>query len=299
LIKKEIKNIAASVRARLINIADESKRDYNAILRLYFQERFLYRLSISNYKPKLILKGALLLMMNDISKFRPTKDIDFLGKAVLNEMNECKKAVKEIASIDCSDGVKFMADKISIEKIKEDSDFEGVRVHLPYKMDTIKGYLSIDIGFGDKIVEGPYEMDFPILLDFPSPRIFVYSLESAVAEKYEAIVKLNFVTSRMKDFYDIIFIAERTTFSKIALKDAILVTFKNRGTNIEDRKTIYDTSFKQNFQKQIQWSSFLKLNKLTADIDFSAVVDELASFIEPIFDEKTKNNWDNNSWKWI
>lgn len=297
--KKAIKNIAASVRARLINIADESKRDYNALLRLYFQERFLYRLSISNYQPKLILKGALLLMMNDISKFRPTKDIDFLGKAVLNEMNEYKEMIKAIASIDCDDGVEFIADKISAEKIKEDADFEGVRVHLPYKMDTIKGYLSIDIGFGDKIVEGPYEIDFPILLDFPSPRILVYSLESAVAEKFEAIVKLNFVTSRMKDFFDLIFIAESTTFSMNVLKEAIFVTFQNRGTNIEDRVTIYDTSFKQNSQKQIQWSSFLKLNKLTAKTDFAMVVDKINSFIEPIFNEKTKNNWDNNSWKWI
>ena len=297
--KKEIKNIAASVRARLLNIADESKRDYNAILRLYFQERFLYRLSISKYKPKLILKGALLLMMNDISKFRPTKDIDFLGKAVLTEMNACKEMIKEIASIDCKDGVEFIVDKISTEKIKEDADFEGVRVHLPYKMDTIKGYLSIDIGFGDKIVEGPHEMDFPILLDFSSPRILVYSLESVVAEKFEAIVKLNFVTSRMKDFFDLIFIAERTTFSKMAQKEAILITFKNRGTNIEDRQTIYDTSFKQNSQKQIQWSSFLKLNKLIAETDFSMAVDKINSFIEPIFKEKTKNNWDTTSWKWV
>ena len=82
--KKAITNIAASIRARLINIAEEGKRDYNAILRLYFQERFLYRLSISAYKQKLILKGALLLMMKDISKFRPTKDVDFLGKEITN-----------------------------------------------------------------------------------------------------------------------------------------------------------------------------------------------------------------------
>ena len=129
--KKEIKNIAASVRARLINIADENNRDYNALLRLYFQERFLYRLSISPYKTKLILKGALLLMMNDVSKFRPTKDIDFLGKAFSNEMNECKKIIEEIASIDAADGVEFICDNISTEKIKEGEDYEGVRIHLP------------------------------------------------------------------------------------------------------------------------------------------------------------------------
>lgn len=296
--KKEIKNIAASVRARLINIANESNRDYNALLRLYFQERFLYRLSISRYKPKLILKGALLLMINDISKFRPTKDIDFLGKAVSNEINDCKEIIKEIASIDAGDGVEFIVDNISTEKIKEDADYEGVRVHLPYKMDTIKGYFSIDIGFGDKIVEGPIEMEFPIILDFPSPHILVYSLESAVAEKFEAIVKLNFLTSRMKDFFDLLFIAERTAFKKNTLKEALLVTFNNRETDLKERHLIYEESFKQNSQKQIQWSSFLERNKLNAENNFSKVIDKIDLFIEPLFGDEAKNNWNKKEWKW-
>ncbi|OGU57729.1 MAG: hypothetical protein A2V66_17230 [Ignavibacteria bacterium RBG_13_36_8] len=296
--KKEVKNIAVSVRARLINIADESKRDYNALLRLYFQERFLYRLSVSSYKPKLVLKGALLLMTNDISKFRPTKDIDFLGNAVLNEIEECKKAIREIAIIDCRDGVEFLVDNVSAERIKEDSDHEGVRIHLPYKMDTIKGYLSIDIGFGDKVVRGPYEIDFPTLLDFPSPLIFIYSLESAIAEKFEAIVKLNFVTSRMKDFFDLIFIAERTKFNIKNLGEAILITFKNRGTDIEDRRLIYNESFKMNAQKQVQWKSFLSRNKLTAEVDFAAVVDKIKSFIEPVLIGRGEETWNHKEWKW-
>jgi predicted nucleotidyltransferase component of viral defense system len=295
--KKDIKNIASSVRARLINIADESNRDYNALLRLYFQERFLYRLSISPYKNKLILKGALLLMMNDISKFRPTKDIDFLGQAVSNEMNECKKIIEEIALIEADDGVEFIINNISTERIKEEADYEGVRVHLPYKMDTIKGYFSIDIGFGDKIVDGPFEMEFPVLLDFPVPRIIVYSLESVIAEKFEAVVKLNFLTSRMKDFYDILFIVNRTEFNKNILREALSVTFRNRETNIEDRNLIYDQSFKFNSQKQIQWTSFLTRNKLTSENNFSAVIDKINLFIEPIFLNDNKL-WNPNKFLW-
>ncbi len=295
--KKEIKNIAASVRSRLINVADESKRDYNALLRLYFQERFLYRLSISPYKTKLILKGALLLMMNDISKFRPTKDIDFLGKAVSNEMNGCKEIIKEIASIDAADGVEFICDNISTEKIKEGEDYEGVRIHLPYKMETVKGYLSIDIGFGDKITSGPVEIEFPILLDFPSPHIFVYSMESAVAEKFEAIVKLNFTTSRMKDFFDLLFIAERTEFKKSTLKEALLITFSNRETDIEERHLIYEDAFKNNTQKQTQWTSFLTRNKLTTEENFAKVVDKINSFIEPVFHDD-KQKWNPKKFLW-
>ena len=296
--KREIKNISVSVRNKLLNIANESNRDYNAILRHYFQERFLYRISISPYKSSLVLKGAFLLMTKDISKFRPTKDIDFLGISLSSKIEECTEIVKKIASINIEDGVEFIAANITSKRIKEDSDIEGVRVHIPYKMDTIKGYFSIDIGFGDTITNGPYEIDFPVLLNSPAPKILVYSLESAVAEKFEAIVKLNFVTSRMKDFYDLIFIAKINSFNRNMLMDAINKTFENRETSLEDRNIIFDENFKNNIQKQTQWQSFLQLNKLDEKIGFSEIVTQIQSFIEPIFDSRTKNNWNPDKWKW-
>ncbi|HMN49828.1 MAG TPA: nucleotidyl transferase AbiEii/AbiGii toxin family protein [Ignavibacteriaceae bacterium] len=295
---KELKNIAVSVRNRLMNISNESKRDYNVILRHYFQERFLYRISISLYRSSLVLKGAFLLMTKDVSKFRPTKDIDFLGISLLNKIEECAEIVKEIASINVEDGVQFLTANITAKKIKEDSDNEGIRVHIPYKMDTIKGYFSIDIGFGDTIINGPYEIEFPVLLDFPSPKILVYSLESAVAEKFEAIVKLNFVTSRMKDFYDLIFIARINSFNRDVLLEAIQKTFENRGTNIEDMNIIFDKFFKNDIQKQTQWKSFLQLNKLNENINFSEIVSKIQSFIQPVFNSKTKDNWNPEKWEW-
>lgn len=296
--KKEVKNIAASVRNRLMNISNESKRDYNAILRHYFQERFLYRISISPYKSSLVLKGAFLLMTKEISKFRPTKDIDFLGISLSSKIEECTEIVKEIASINVEDGVEFITANITSKKIKEDSDIEGVRVHIPYKMDTIKGYFSIDIGYGDIITNGPYEIEFPVLLDFPSPKILVYSLESAVAEKYEAIVNLNFVTSRMKDFYDLIFIAKINSFNKGMLHDAISSTFKNRETNLEDSDIVFSENFRKDIQKQKQWQSFLQVNKLDEKISFPEALIKIQSFIQPIFDSRTKNNWNPEKWEW-
>jgi len=297
-VKKEVKNISVSVRNKLMNISNESKRDYNAILRYYFQERFLYRISISSYSSSLVLKGAFLLMTKDISKFRPTKDIDFLGISLSNKIEECAEIVKEIASINVEDGVQFLTANITAKKIKEDSDNEGIRVHIPYKMDTIKGYFSIDIGFGDTIINGPYEIEFPVLLDFPSPKILVYSLESAVAEKFEAIVKLNFVTSRMKDFYDLLFIARINSFNRDVLLEAIQKTFENRGTNIEDMNIIFDKFFKNDIQKQTQWKSFLQLNKLNENINFSEIVSKIQSFIQPVFNSKTKDNWNPEKWEW-
>ncbi len=165
--KKDVKNIAVSVRNRLLNLSNQNKRDYNAILRHYFQERFLYRISISPYRSSLVLKGAFLLMTKEISKFRPTKDIDFLGVSLSDKIEECTAIIKEIASIKVDDGVEFITENISSKKIKEDSDIQGIRIHIPYKMDTIKGYFSIDIGFGDIIINGTYEIEFPVLIDFP------------------------------------------------------------------------------------------------------------------------------------
>lgn len=296
--KKEVKNISVSVRNRLMNISNETKRDYNAILRHYFQERFLYRISISPYRSSLVLKGAFLLMTKNISRFRPTKDIDFLGIALSSKIEECTEIVKEIASIIVDDGAEFITKHITSKKIKEDSEIEGVRVHIPYKMDTIKGYFSIDIGYGDIITNGPYEIEFPVLLDFPAPKILVYSLESVVAEKFEAIVNLNFVTSRMKDFYDLVFIAKINSFNHDVLSEAIQKTFENRGTNLKDMNTIFDESFKNDLQKQTQWQSFLQLNKLNENNSFSEVVSQIQSFIQPIFDSKIKNNWNPEKWKW-
>ncbi len=190
MMNKEIKNIGASMRDRLLNLSKETSRDYNALLRQFFQERFLYRLSISHYRDVLILKGALLLVSHNISRYRPTRDVDFLGNTVSNKMEDCKNIISEIVKIYAKDGITFDNEKIKAEFITEETDYNGIRISVPYKMDTIIGNLSIDIGYGDKIVDGPVELDYPSLIGLPSPKLMVYSLESSIAEKFEAIVKL-------------------------------------------------------------------------------------------------------------
>lgn len=297
--KKDIKNIAASVRNKLINVAEKEHKDYNAVLRLYFQERFLYRLSISPYKNKLILKGALLLMAKDITRFRPTRDIDFLGKALPNEIVDCKAIISEIAAIHANDGVLFETDNIKAEKIKEEAAYGGVRVHIPYKMDTIKGNISVDIGFGDKIVDGPKEVDFPAILDQgQKPHIMAYSFESAIAEKFEAIIKLNVLTSRMKDFYDIFFLASNISFKSDILIKALETTFHTRGTQIEDRAIVYENEFKNDTLKNTQWNIFLSKNKIELRISFVQVIEKIHDFIEPLFSNGPVMSWDYSKWHW-
>ena len=295
---REIKNIGASIRNRLLNLSKETGRDYNALLRQFFQERFLYRLSISPYSNLLILKGALLLVSHNISRYRPTKDVDFLGNKVSNKIEDWKNLISEIVKIDAKDGIAFDDDKIKAELILEESDYKGVRISVPYKMDTIIGNLSIDIGYDDKIINGPVELDYPTLIDLPSPKLMVYSLESSIAEKFEAIVNLNFQTSRMKDFYDIVFIAGSKSFQSKSLKKALETTFKARETELRNRRVIFDENFKIDKAKQVQWFSFITKTKLDADNEFKKVVEKLENFIEPLFINEGEKKWNPKKWKW-
>ncbi len=296
---KEVKNIAASVKERLRNISHETGREYQSLLRQYIQERFLYRLSESPYKNFLILKGALLFVAYDISRLRPTRDIDFLGSSIPNDRKEITEIVGQILRIEFEDGVRFDPVSIESEDIAEDDDYHGVRIKFFAYLENSRERVQIDIGFGDKITSGPIEIEYPTLLEFQPPRLKVYSVESAIAEKFEAVVSLQLQTSRMKDFYDILFFASNYHFNNVVLKEAIETTFNNRNTNVQLRKVIYNIKFKTDTQLQKYWSAFLSRNKLVAENNFVTVIDRIVEFIEPIFVDDTSSRWDCKLWKWI
>lgn len=296
--KKEIKNIAASVKERLRNISIQTGKEFQSIVRQYVQERFLYRLSESIYSNNLILKGALLFIAHDISRNRPTRDIDFLGSSISKEIDELIEVIKEILTIEKEDGLRFDSNSVEAEKITEDGDYKGVRIKFYVFLENSRERMQLDIGFGDKITAGPVEIEFPTLLDFPAPKLKVYSIETAIAEKFEAIVSLQLITSRMKDFYDILFFAGHYNFKKEILSEAITATFNNRSTELALSKTVFEHKFKNDESFQKLWSAFIERNKLNNDKTFSEVVSQIKSFIQPVFDSKTKNNWNPKKWKW-
>ncbi len=296
--KKEIKNIAASVKERLRNISTQSGREFQSVVSQYVQERFLYRLSESNYSNNLILKGALLFIAHDISRTRPTRDIDFLGSKIPDEIDDLIEVIKEILSIKINDGLRFDSDSVEAENITEDGNYKGVRIKFYAFLENSRERMQLDIGFGDTITAGPVEIEFPTLLDFPAPKLKVYSIETAIAEKFEAIVSLQLQTSRMKDFYEILFFAEHYNFKKETLIQAITTTFANRSTELELSKTIFEDKFKNDVNFQKLWSAFLDRNKLENNKTFYEVVSQIQSFIQPIFDSKIKNNWNPAKWIW-
>jgi len=296
--EREIKNIAASVKERLRNVASQTGKEFQSVVRQYIQERFLFRLSKSVYSKNFILKGALLFVAHDISRNRPTRDIDFLGSSISNEINDIKEVVKEILEIEFEDGLKFDTYSVQAENIVEDGDYNGIRVKFYAYMENSKERVQLDIGFGDRMTSEPVEIEFPTLLDFAAPKIKVYSIETAIAEKFEAIVSLQLLTSRMKDFYDISFFAEHYEFRKDILLKSIQTTFSHRATDVRQRKMIYEDKFKMDTQLQKLWVTFLDRNKLESDNSFLNVVNKIQLFVEPIFDEDNKSNWNPEKWKW-
>jgi predicted nucleotidyltransferase component of viral defense system len=292
-------NLGASVRARLLNIARESKRDYNRVLIQYAQERLLYRISISRYRNNFILKGALLFFTYKMPDLRLTKDIDLLGSGVNNDVGEVKSHIEEVAAIAVEDGVTFDPSTIAVERIAEQAAYGGLRVSIRCSVGGARNVLRVDIGFGDKITAGPVDVEYPVMLGFPAPYIRVYSLESAIAEKFEAIVRLNILTSRMKDFYDLIYLAHNRTFTADILAEAIKVTFATRGTPLDDRRTIFDDPFRNDEAKAAQWVAFHITHGLTPLGPFNEAIALIEQFLEPILVNPTSYlSWQPDQYRW-
>lgn len=267
--KRTITNIGASNFRKLLHKAKQSNTEFNALLKRYLQERFLYRLSESKYKNNFILKGGLLLITIDIPSSRPTLDIDFLAKNINKEKIEFY--FQEICKINTTDGIKFDENSVKTEEIIKEGDYKGIRVKIKAYFHTSQTDISIDVGLGD-IVLNQREITFPCILSDKAPVLNAYSLETIVAEKLEAMAKLLYANSRMKDFYDVYTILNTGNINLDNLKEAIQLTFSNRGTDIKNLNTIFANDFYKEEIKQKQWAAFLKKNHINLDKDFANTI---------------------------
>ncbi|MFC1617504.1 nucleotidyl transferase AbiEii/AbiGii toxin family protein [Candidatus Margulisiibacteriota bacterium] len=279
-----MKNVPESIKSRLLNLSREKKRPFIEILQYYVIERFLFRLSISKYRNKFILKGALMLVYWGGINQRPTKDIDMLG-ITNHDVNSVINIIRDILGQEVEpDGVSFKLNTVTGEIINEEADYSGVRIRIGSKISTAKVNLQIDIGFDDIIFPKSQNIQFPTLLKGSNvPKMKGYSRESLIAEKFETIVKLNVFNSRMKDFWDIWFISSNFDFNKTYLAKAIQATFNKRNTKLSDSRSIFSKEFAENEQKEIQWRAFLNKNKMEIGPEsFKGVVEQLKIFLSPI-----------------
>lgn len=278
-------NVAASVKARLQNKARESGRVYNELLQLYAMERFLYRLSKSAHSDKFVLKGALLFMVwkPDYDR-RTTMDIDLLGFTE-NSLNNLAAIAKEICETEVEeDGIRFDAEDVRAERIKEDADYEGVRIRTAALLERSRVPIQVDIGFGDALVPGAISAIIPTLLDFPAPALRCYHQLTAIAEKFQAMIKLGDLNSRMKDFYDIWNIIRHEEIDGAELQKACAATFERRDTPFDLNARFFAEAFSRSPAKQIQWEAFLHKQGLgnIAPINFQETAERLQAFFRPM-----------------
>ncbi len=288
------KNLAASVKARLLAVAERRGESFNLLMVRFGVERLLYRLSQSRHADKFLLKGAMLFALWDEKAPRPTQDVDFLAFGP-TELDDIAVVFREIVATPVPpDGLVFQADSIRVEQIREADAYGGVRVRLLALLGKGEVPLQVDLGSGDVVTPAPEKSVFPALLDFPAPHIRSYPIYTVVAEKFEAMVKLGITNSRMKDFYDLWFLSRRFDFDGTTLHKAIQATFARRQTALSDELPYPLTdAFAKEETKQIQWAAFLRKNGLTGPSPkFVEVVVLLRQFIGPVLrKDETATRW--------
>jgi predicted nucleotidyltransferase component of viral defense system len=279
--KQRTKNVGASVRQRLLNKARETGRPFGEILQYFAMERFLYRLSKSEYADKFVLKGALMLTAWNAPLLRPTMDIDLLGR-IGNDIGAMAAIVREICAghVEPDDGLLFDPATVQGERIAEAAEYEGVRIRFRATLDTARIQMQLDVGFGDVVVPTAVPTIYPTILDLPAPHLLAYSRETAIAEKFEAMVKLGELNSRMKDFFDIWLLSSSFDFDGSRLSEAIEMTFKRRGTVLPDGEPLaLAAEFSASPEKRAQWVGFIRRTKLLDVPLLPEIVDALREFL--------------------
>ena len=281
---KEKKNLAASVRDRLLKHARESKDELQLVLMHYGLERLLYRLSQSDYAGEFVVKGAMLFLVWTGEAHRSTKDLDLLAlkSASTSHLETVFREVLKLVVVD--DGLIFLPDSVTAEPIRENDIYQGVRVTLEARLGNARIPLQVDVGFGDVVTPKAGKIIFPTLLEFPAPKVAVYPKETAIAEKFEIMVKLGLVNSRMKDYYDIWTLCREFDFDGEVLSKAVRATFQRRQTAIPaDIPTGLSPEFCADPSKQRQWEAFIKRGRLkVAGHDLVNVVGVLREFLGPV-----------------
>ena len=296
--KGEIKDISSSIHQRLLNKAKETDRPFNELLQYFAMERFLYRLSKSSFKERLILKGALMLIYWEAPISRPTMDIDLLG-LLDSEVAAIVSIMKEICRQEVTDdGIVFDEDSVIGERIIEEAVYQGVRVKLRGSLRNARITLQIDVGFGDAVIPSPEELVYPTILSLPAPELLGYSRESTIAEKLVTMTRLGILNSRMKDIFDIWLLARQFPFDGEILSEAIIECFTRRGVKVVAQPVALSSDFKDDPVKSTQWRAFTRKSRLDEiSDDLGEIISAIEDFLTPILSIISEGNDFKGVWK--
>ena len=276
------RNLAASVRQRLLNRARERSEDFNYLLTRYGNERLLFRLAESAHRDQFVLKGATLFELWYDTVHRATRDVDLLGFGEPGE-ERIQDVFRELCKVEVEpDGLRFLDESVQAKRIRDAQEYGGVRVRLAADLGGARIPLQVDIGFGDAVTPGVLEAEFPTLLDFPAPLLRTYPRETVAAEKFEAVVRLGIANTRMKDFYDVWAMATTFEFSGESLATALAATFQRRGTALPlEPPVALRPEFSADSGKRTQWSAFSRRVAISPAVSLEAVIEVLRRFLLP------------------
>lgn len=274
-------NVAASVRARLLNVAKAQGVDFNQVLVRFALERILYRMTRSQHADRFLLKGALLFTLWYDMPHRATRDADLLGFGA-SDLASVAETFRDIAAVAVDDGIAFDPASVTVEEIRKEAGYGGVRVIIAGELAKARCKTQIDVGFGDAVTPAPVDSVYPVLLDdLPAPRLRAYPTYTVIAEKLHAIALLGMTNSRLKDYFDLSVLLERETLDTDLLAQAIKATFERRGMPVPDAEPIGLTDeFAHDSSRQSLWLAFLKKNELPPE-PLPAIVDRLRWALAP------------------
>lgn len=280
-------NLAASISARLLNHARRSGADYQTLLTSYCLERFLYRLGVSDRSERFILKGAMLLRVWSDQPYRATRDLDLLRQGDSDFQAMRDDLARIVATPVPADAVAFDSQAIQLGPIRAEDEYAGARATIPASLGTARITLQVDMGVGDAIWPLPTVCAYPTLLDLPAPAVLAYPKEAVIAEKFEAMVVLGERNSRIKDFFDIHYLATHFEFDRATLREAIHRTFQRRRTPIPEQPPIALTAdYWQSPTRPTQMRAFAKRAGIAIPDHFDQHCSEiLQAFLTPLLDD--------------
>lgn len=287
---------AASVLAKLRNKAKEIGISYQQCLQLFVQEEFLRKLSLSGYDDCLILKGGLFIYTLTNFESRATVDVDFLLRKYSNSMNDIKELISKIINTPTGNDYIIMTAK-GFEEISPQRKYHGISAQITGQIKNVRVPFNIDIGVGDVIVPKAEQRTINTQLpDFEAPIIKTYSLESTIAEKFDAILQRFELTGRMKDFYDIYYLSRTFDFEGAKVQTAIFETLQHRGTTYDKDSFDRIVSLVDDIDIQKRWKYFLK-NIKDDTLEFSTVINTIKLFLEPVFNAILSEKEWQKAWK--
>lgn len=293
-------DVAASIKARLLNQAKAQGEEFERTLTRFAAERLLFRLGASPARDRCILKGASLLAVWLPDSYRATRDVDVLASGPTDDA-AIRALITEVCGVGCpEDGLRFDLSDLVVEPIRAEEEYHGKRARFRALLGSARIRVQLDLGFGDALATQPEEIEYPTILEtLPAPRLRAYSRETTVAEKFEAMVKLDTRNSRMKDFHDIWALAGAFAFDGSILRKAIAACFERRATPwTAEAPRALTSAFYRTPEIETRWRNYLTAGAALAQppAQFDVIGERIIRFLGPVRDSIVAGEPFASSW---